>query len=106
MGELSLAEEYILGHYNESAIKEIAASTKAIFRQIFYREQDKANVIFLRRDGSTTIRGRSAVIRPDSHESFDDFCMRVVGANSYRLPDPDWAVRPKTIYDYVELLKF
>ena len=46
MVELSLAEEYILGHYNERAIREIADATKAIFRQIFYREKDKANVIF------------------------------------------------------------
>ena len=105
MVELSLAEEYILGHYNERAIREIADVTKAIFRQIFYREKDKANVIFLRRDGSAAIRGRSAVIRPDSHESFDEFCVRVVGANSHRLHDHDWAVRPKTIYDYLELLK-
>lgn len=105
MTELSLAEEYILGHYNERSIREISESTKAIFRKIFYREKDKANVIFLRRDGSTAIRGRSTVIRPDSHESFDEFCVKVVGANSHRLHEHDWAVRPRVIYDYIELLK-
>lgn len=41
MTELSLAEEYILGHYNERSIREISESTKAIFRKIFTEKKIK-----------------------------------------------------------------